>query len=122
MMSTVGKIREQIVLSIYCLTGKFSTNLYKCSFVVVSSVPVDGLAEQSIKFLQLTDFIAFSLGHHSVQQHLRTTRTIFRGVKILWATASKHLSRLLMRVHLVQSVNNSGCTDVIHLHISERCV
>lgn len=51
-----------------------SANLDKCSFVVVSSVPVDALAEQSIKLLQLMDFIAFSLGHHSVQQHLRNNK------------------------------------------------
>lgn len=50
---------------------QFNTNLYKCSFVVVSSVSIDALAEQSIEFLQLVDLVAFSLCHHSLQQLLK---------------------------------------------------
>lgn len=46
------------------------TNLYECGFVVVSSVSIDALAEQSIQFLQLVHLIAISLGHYSLHQLL----------------------------------------------------
>lgn len=80
-----------MVLSINFLTSKLRAHLYKCSLVVVSSVPVNGLAEQSIKFLQLTDFIAFSLGHHSVQQHLRNNQDTFQeSANEMGNSASQH--------------------------------